>query len=626
MADLVTTVSDQLLRGSVSVALAGPLGVVGRENAYTSNNLISGLPAIPTPEVLSQLYWSGRIDYSDLTNMLKRQGINWNGISLNADNSWSLNSSYISRHGAWWQWWNLSRPLPPISYYLSRYRLTGLDADQSALRQRMARDGISAQAEQDLIINQPFRIPDQHLGMAFNRGLINAIQFDRQLQYAGYIDPFYRQIYGYLMTNEIPSPSDLIQFGVKDAWDMEVVSALGYDRDYPAPLEYYLRQQGLKDSVDVVGADGTLYPATPWARLFWRQHWRNIAPGQWFDMMRQNTPRRIAQLPAPLNAIRPTVLADVIRGLKIADYPPAVRDQIAALAFRTLPVRYVSRLAQNHQITVDLATQLYQELGYVPQDARTLAVADRHTEAVQYRKRIRAQLRACALEQYEIGIIDSAGATQALQSTGLPPHTIEEAITVVQCGVSAKTAKATIKAIRSKFLRGYYTLDDAAQQLGVLGVTQERRGEYIALWQIENTPRRKEFTTAQIITNAEAGIIPIAQAVKRLANLGWNNPDLLVLAAKINAGISAAQSRAEKAMERQQAQQAAALQRAANHAKALARQAVAALRRAEPLSFLKKAYAAGQISADTIASRMAAQDYSPEAIAIIVKNYGPKQQ
>lgn len=620
MSQILTGVAGQTVFGTVSALLSGPLGIVGRESRYESNFAAKSLPAIPPAELLASLYYAGKLTIDEVRWLLNELGVYWpNPFDING-NATSMNY----RQAGWYWWFQMQRPLPDFSYYLRQYRFTASDVDLTRAKQRLDRQGITNADDQNLILYQTNGIPDQHLAMAKLRGIITNEQFNQMLYYAGYTDPALREAYAQVMTNEIPSVSDLIQMGIKDAWDSDVVNTLGYDQDFPEPLQRYLEMQGLFNSKLIIGSDGTEYPPTSWAKLHWRAHWRNVAPGNWFDMFRQNSQRRINQMPAPLNQINVTTLEDIRRGLKIADYPPAIRDQIAALAFRPLPVRYISRLGQNHQITVQTAEQMYGELGFLPQDAHTFALADRQNEAVAYRRSNRARLRTCILAKFETGILSAQDAQAALQDTGLPPHTSEEAVTTAACVRAVKGVRQVIASIRSKYLRGFIDAIQAKEQLALVQVTPDMQDDYLTLWTAQNTPARKEFTTQKIVSYAELGIIPVKQALIRLQNLGWNNADLLLLAARINMGIAQAQSRAEKALERAQSQQAAALQRAANHAKALHRQAVAALRRAEPLGILKKGLQAGQISVPTFETRLLAQEYSPEAIAVLVKNYAPK--
>lgn len=270
------------------------------------------------------------------------------------------------------------------------------------------------------------------------------------------------------------------------------------------------------------------------------------------------------------------------------------------------------------QITTDEARARYLYLGYTEDEFQAMlrrAVAD-FNYTVFTRARTRALTRqAMAIQQSQmIGTIDRPQASQLLQSLGYPATFADAVATANESAAATKAAAEAVRSIRKRFLSGDLAAEEAANMLGAAGIVPAAQQRYITLWQLEFTPRRKSLAAGEVIKDLSQGLLGRADAITRLHNLGYPDPDVMVMladadqrAARIAAQIAAAQGRAAAAAERE-------LEKAAREAERARRFALRELERVAPVPKLQKWAKLGLVGKDEFADRLTLYGYPPQAI------------
>jgi hypothetical protein len=117
------------------------------------------------------------------------------------------------------------------------------------------------------------------------------------------------------------------------------------------------------------------------------------------------------------------------------------------------------------------------------------------------------------------------------------------------------------------------------------------------------------------------GLLDPTVAAARLLNLGWTNPDVVLLLADARGKLATMQARAVAAADRAKAKQLKELtQLNKAHAKAISDN-VAHLRRLFPQRQLKKWLTEGIASEDWVGARLAEQQYPAEVIGALIADW-----
>src|SRR5439155_13478403 len=96
---------------------------------------------------------------------------------------------------------------------------------------------------------------------------------------------------------EIPGPSDLIRFAVREGFTPAIVTLYRYNDDFPVEIIPWMQKQGFTGDVGIPrppGIDSQGRPLPPgnatWADLHWWAHWELPSPTQGYEMVHRLYP------------------------------------------------------------------------------------------------------------------------------------------------------------------------------------------------------------------------------------------------------------------------------------------------------------------------------------------------
>jgi hypothetical protein len=392
------------------------------------------------------------------------------------------------------------------------------------------------------------------------------------------------------------------------------------------------------------------------AALHYAAHWINPAPGQLAEMMIRNRPGRV-----PDNVVFKQ--EDYLRILAEQDVAPYFRERFLAIAYNVIPIRYLRQIYQMRQISDDDVIERLQDQGYKHADAiifqraealqreRTnasrahgftparlsqyyaLGLIDANTVTDNMRRQgyddretadllqvaglelqaritsysvTRATTTAVAgvITAYEIGTIDRSAAAEALAGIGWDTAQIEPELTAMDVKAVAAQAKEAISSLRRSVLGGEITIADARTALGTLGITDARTNEYLALWDFKLRTSHKQIAGSKIVSLVGKGLLSAEIARARLVNLGYTNPDAVLLLAQAEQDIAHQEAKAIASQEREGAKQAKTIE----HAISLSEKSKARLQhqlcRTTPVGTLKRWFARYLIGENYFLSRL----------------------
>lgn len=463
----------------------------------------------------------------------------------------------------------------------------------------------------------------------YNRRFLDDKQLDDLLHRNGFADQNNRELIKNLRFT-IPSISDLITMQVRETFDPEIANKLGLYDESPSAIIPYFEAQGLNWEVKqadrvtpLIGSvDKQLRPLT-WPDMYWAMHWRPFSPEQVFRMWHVLRPERIARYTDRGLDVKPADLKFVRDWLKIQDYPPRVRDYLAAIAFtplRLIDIRQALALGVRDRAW---AIEQYKDRGVHPDDAEVQAdlaleqVRRRRLSAVANLERSSlGRFLANTINEYKTGILNRAGAEEILKTATLPDPAVRLVLDNADNEVSSGIVKETLKLIRRRYLDGVSTAADVRAELNRAGITAERGTQYINLWTAQRTQRSRTITTAKIQEWARDGLLPFDEARRRLENLGWSQPDTLLHLAEIQLDVNKIGVAAVQAAQKTARAQAKELERLIKLSQQQQERMIAELRRLTPVSTLKKWLKLGIISERFFQERMATLRYPANEIIL----------
>lgn len=567
---------------------------------------------------------------------------------------------WLKRNGIWSREWrdyllDVSDPFS-MEELLFGYHVLGWT--EAFVNKQLKRNGYLGEQDRDIFWRASETLPVTGILDLLNRGKLEAGEYESYMKRLGYYLPRQRDLAAEL-AKQIPGPSDLVDFKVREVWDADVVQAFGYDDEYNENDAYvrFMTAQGMGWDIRQEG-DPPGGPKT-WAQAHWRRHWRQLAPQLSFTMFHRlrGDPDNPATWRVP--GIKPFTLDDVKRVLKINDYPPVFRDRLAAISFSLIGLRQLRQFidtattrkgfalsvtgneafraadqvetdgdvvgARERRIAVlePEIVERYMDRGLTRPDATLLAKTDLRRAAdkgieQEGERIVRLQKRFVAdtLRRYRLGLVDHAGARQLLEASGWGEQSIALALASERAAAEEAVARAGISRIRGDFMTGRSGPAVIVQRLTDMGVTDNAAQWYLAKWTAARGMWAKTLSAGQILSAAASGIVPLATARQALFNLSWPDPDNLVLIAGAAQRLDRLQANRERAALASREKAARQLQAAVKQAEAEKRKIQADLRRLTPISWLKNQYASGRIGDEYFTERLDAMGEPSDVIAL----------
>ena len=446
------------------------------------------------------------------------------------------------------------------------------------------------------------------------------------------------------LRQQIPPMSDLIQFAVRDVWQPDVVARFGYDLEFPQPFSFWMGQLGYNwDSRTPVQKIAGL-PVVNWPEIYWRSHWTTISKSEGFEMYQRLRPGRPVRLRPDLPPVQPFTLDDLRTILKVHDYPPIFRDQLAAIAYRKPRLIDVDRWYKTRIVERPEAKELYLDLGYQPDLAELrLRWLDSTTAeggaalGGKAQSRWFGKARTTILEAYRTGALSKDKARQTLVDLGraeirlrgdMVPGAALGAIDelritnraareldLVDTEETVADAKALHASIKTRFLRGMLSKADARKALIDGGFDGGRVDSFVARWQYQLDGPRMIFSTQKIQQLVAKGIVPGPQAEVWLKNLGWTNQAVAYMLVESTRDLALAQARAAEKAAKNKAQEQHALKAQIKEGKAAVRDAERSFARSGTPAQLKRWVVKGVITPQTMAGELARQGFPADGIA-----------
>lgn len=491
------------------------------------------------------------------------------------------------------------------------------------------------------------------------RNKIDDTQTSSWLRFYGWLDEAERNA-AIELYDELPTISDHLHWLQRNVFDDAYVKDYnlmeGFDDRFWTKFGDDLRALGMKKE---------------YAALHYAAHWVNPSPGQLFEMLRRLRPGRVDK------SVQFTE-QDLLRLLAEQDVAPYFRERFRQIAYVPFGLRFMRQLYDTRQIDDAEASQRFQDLGYKPADAdllvkseqirrartvttqtqgytasniRKLFIANKLTrneavaklDAIGYpnapaNDAIDAWIKLATLKAVDDGTKQARTAviTSAKDAVQLGVITEEQARqTLIRVGISADNASSLVSSwitldriritklgiayIKKAVMQGMLALNDVTAMLSGLGLTPAKVNEYINSWTYDLTASKRHIAAAEINRLLTEGLIDVATARVRLANLNYADPDAMLLISEAAYRINHNEQKAAAAELKHKEQQAKQLMKAIADNKKQLERMQKQLTGLGSVNRLVTWYRNGLIGPAYLASRLLAMGYQQVDIDLLIE-------
>lgn len=359
----------------------------------------------------------------------------------------------------------------------------------------------------------------------YKRGTLTEQQFDQYLKFLQFTIPDDRKRLKEL-TNVIPGYGDVIRFAIREAFNPNMVRELGLDKELDQNPEYLAvaKAAGL-GPITLRNSNGELQEFD-FAKMYWYAHWDLPSPTMAYQMnYRLYGDSRYGASPY-LKYAPKFERKDLQNLLKANDYSPQFRPHLEAISYLPFTRIDVRRIRKAGLITRAEVYHNYRASGYDDFNANALTewlerdIADGKT--TKFKNAVKN--RAC--KAYQLGLLNEANYKTTLKLAKFDDDEITVEHSLCDMDSANNIAKDGIGSIKNGFLSGAYTEQEARQHLTTLGISVDRTNDYMFLWGLKLSSRRRVVAAKEVSQWFIDGIINMNEFISRLTKLDYSQEDI----------------------------------------------------------------------------------------------------
>lgn len=189
------------------------------------------------------------------------------------------------------------------------------------------------------------------------------------------------------------------------------------------------------------------------------------------------------------------------------------------------PPRTITALLNSGAIDKPTAIRMFQEAGLTPELSAIYADDSHHTKTAKQRDLAVGELETL----YENSVMSRTDTAAALVALGYDSDDAEFILDIVDLRRVRKYNEALIAAIHSRFVHRVIDESTASSDMDKAGISAPERNQLLILWEMERGVEVKLLTVAEIRSAVKKNLMPLADAVKRLEDMGYQVDDVAIL-------------------------------------------------------------------------------------------------
>lgn len=392
-------------------------------------------------------------------------------------------------------------PLPVALLVLGGILISALPQVFSAFLNPLLQSTIGHGAN---VLFRPTLLDPQQVLEAYRRGIISdKATRDRLLAYYG-LSTMLIDILDKLQWY-IPTPPDIIRFGVREVYNEEVAKKFRMDEGFDE-----LVRNAKKDMDAAALSEETM-------RKYWRAHWELPSAQMGFEMFH-----------------RGIISYDELKLLlKTLDIMPFWQDKLIQLSY-IVPTRVdLRRMHKLKLISDEELTQYYMKLGYSREDAEKLTKftieynknpewTERTLEdeiLFEYRNKAKSEI----IQAYKTLLIDENTAREQLRAIGLKDEAIEYEIAFAEYDRRREIINDYISVLTSKYVKGLIDEVTLRNKLSELNLPSFYVDHIVTIANIKALDKPQTPSKSDILDWFKKGIIDERTTRNMLSGLGYAN-------------------------------------------------------------------------------------------------------
>jgi hypothetical protein len=399
-------------------------------------------------------------------------------------------------------------------------------------------------------------------------------------------------------------------------------------KGFPEALRKWCAWAGLDFDTNISAPPGAAEGTVRWPLALWANHWKS--PG--WGMVRESLWRLRADnteewTQTGANALPPN-LDDAREWLKHEGTPPNVAEQMLAMRFVPVSIRYLKILWQRKLVGSSFASGELQSAGNDPRVVPLIIESWEQEQKEKDAKPKKAQKSKCDAQlvkviesDIELGLIDYADAEKKLVELGVSIEDYPNCFAAANQRRIHRLKVAILGKVKSLYMSGALDEKGVTDALIADGFTASATAEYLSAWEAELSLELRSIAGESVAKWFRVGLLSKEGALSRLASLGFANADIALLLLSSDASADGLQASAVQALQPGNRVQAAATVRLLKSTEKIRKQAQATLARLTSVATIKKLYLDCRVSRDWAQQRLTDIGQTPENVTLLLADW-----
>ena len=340
-------------------------------------------------------------------------------------------------------------------------------------RAELKKHGFSDTQIDNIVLSYYKTVDEGTVRTCFMRGIISEEVMYERMRELGYTDTRIAEIVP--TWKLLPGPSDLFTMVAHEAFEPEMYTKLGLDKEFPVDQVEWLEKQGISEE---------------WAKRYWYAHWEQPSIGQGFEMLHRG--------------VIDTETLDLL--FRAVEIPSFWRDKLTKIAYMPYTRVDVRRMHDMGVIEPEDLVKAYTDLGYDLEHAGKMAEF-----TIKYNADTEKQLtRSAILESYREDLITKSEAKALLTAQDYSSDLADYYLLFEDYKQTKDLQDKKIDRLREQFVLNITTEVGARNSLNALGLRGSKIDDLMSDWVLDRykyqaIPSKSEldnFLVKGIITQA----------------------------------------------------------------------------------------------------------------------------
>lgn len=286
---------------------------------------------------------------------------------------------------------------------------------------------------------------------------------------------------------QLPGPSDLVRFALREVWDERVVSDGGYAQGVPEEFLSWMEKQGYSRDKAI------------W---YWLAHWEIPSPGQMFEMFHREE----------------IGFDKLVQGLKTNDIAPGWIDPLLGITYNLLTRVDVKRALRYGEYTVDDVLTEYKHQGYGDKRSVVLtniAIKEALDEAA-------GLTRAAIVKAYQKRRMKRREAEESLEDIGILGEVAGFYLDQADYDRADALLERKIAHVESRYDAGLLDDGQAFEELVSLGVPGEEARLDVDDWRLARQTRVRRPSRANLDEFFSQDVVDVRTYRQEMSGLGYD--------------------------------------------------------------------------------------------------------